>query len=76
MGTQPAELLCRRRSSGQYPCPWLVGSISKNKDRDIPHKSPRDIPIKCLCLCAFWVPRLKYGKFGAQGLEFGDAGLG
>ena len=37
--------------------------VSKNNDRDIPYKSPcyeaqygRDIPIKCLCLCAFWVP--------------------
>ena len=23
---------------------------------------PRDIPIKCLCLCAFWVPNLFYPK--------------
>ena len=37
--------------------------ISKSKDRDIPYKPPyneaqqaRDIPIKCFCLCAFWVP--------------------
>ena len=46
--------------------------ISKSKDRDIPYTPPyneaqqgRDIPIRCLCLCAFWVPKFRLsGRWG------------
>ena len=49
--------------------------ISKKEDRDVPYKSPyndaqygRDIPLKCLCLCAFWVPKLRASGGGRAGL--------